>query len=74
VRVPIDISARKKVKLQIHCPACKRLTSQVETRTRSLIWYCSSCDVYHEVTPQGLILRSFKKQADIIVNLPDQEV
>jgi ribosomal protein L37AE/L43A len=72
VREPVNIPALKRARARIfvNCPTCGKVSSQVDKRARSTIWYCSACNVYHEATDRGDVLRSFRKEADQIINLP----
>jgi len=72
MRVPVDITALRRATPNVAC-TCGGPTTQVESRQTSVIWYCSRCDVYHEASPRGLVLRSFRKEADNIINLPARE-
>lgn len=73
MRESIDLPRLKKAALGVICPVCKGAVSQTDTRQNSVIWYCSSCEVYYETTPRGVSLRSFRKEANQIINLPRQE-
>lgn len=72
MRVSVDLERLKRAVLAGGCPHCKGVTPQVDSKKNSLIWYCAQCDVYHETTPRGVPLRSFRREADQIINLPPQ--
>lgn len=71
MRISVDISKRQELPDSLSCFTCKGPTSQVDTRSNSLIWYCQTCDVFHETTATGVRLRSFRKEGGQIIMLPE---
>lgn len=65
----VDIRSLKEVAPALKCSTCKQPMTQTGNRQRSVIWYCSRCDVFRETTVAGSELRSFKKEATQIINL-----
>jgi len=75
MRTPINLPKIRRVVPGSGCPHCQGTTTQVDVRPNSLIWYCTRCDVYNETTPRGASLRSYRKEADQIINiaLPEEQ-
>lgn len=69
-REAIDLPRLKKYTISMVCPQCHTTAVQVSTVANSLVWYCASCDVYHQTTTRGVPLRSYKKEAENIINIP----
>lgn len=65
----IDIRNLKEVVSSLKCPVHEQPLAQVDARQRSIVWYCSLCDVFYETTTGGSELRSFKKEVHQIINL-----
>jgi len=63
MRQPIDIMSlrRKRYPNMMNCSVCSSSLVPIETRSNTVIWYCSNCDLYNEYTSTGTFLRSFKK-------------
>lgn len=73
MRETVDLPRLKRAVPTIACPYCKSQVSQVSATQNALVWYCASCDVYHQTTPRGVSLGSYRKEAENIINLPPQE-
>lgn len=69
MRVAVDISKSQKLPDSLDCFTCEGPTACVDTRPNSLIWYCQTCDVFHETTAAGVRLRSFRKERGQIIVL-----
>jgi len=65
----VDIHRLNEEAPALKCSTCEQPLVKTDTRPRSVIWYCSRCDVFHETTVGGSELRSFKKEASQIINL-----
>lgn len=68
-RVHVDIREVKEAVSSLKCVTCEQPLARVDAGQRSVVWYCSRCDVFHETTTGGAILRTFKKAANQIINL-----
>jgi len=73
VRIAVGVDEGQAPLDSLDCFACKGPTSQVDTRANSLIWYCQTCDVFHETTVTGVKLRSFRKEKGQIIMLPGED-
>ncbi len=74
MRVPINLPKLKGAVPEVECPYCHSIVSQIDSTLNALVWYCTSCDVYHRTTDRGVSLGSYRKEAENIINLPPQEV
>lgn len=70
VREAVDLPRLKRVAAPMGCPYCHGTVSQVDTTQNSLVWYCANCDIHHQTTPRGVLLRSYRKDAETIINIP----
>lgn len=68
-RVHVDIRKVNEEVSSLKCDTCERSMARVNAGQRSVVWYCSRCDVFDETTVGGVSLRTFKKAANQIVNL-----
>ena len=64
MRQVVDITKLKRERFpnMIRCTVCNTDLSPVETRSNTVVWYCSKCSMYNEYTTTGIFLRPFKKQ------------
>jgi transcription elongation factor Elf1 len=67
VRQPIDINKLRKERYPntIPCAVCNTSLMPIETKSNTVVWYCSKCDLYNEYTSTGIFLRSFKKPTQV---------
>jgi ribosomal protein L37AE/L43A len=68
-RQHVDIRNLSEVASSLRCSVCKQPLAQVDTHHHSTVWYCSQCEVFRETTAGGSVLRTFKKDANQVVNL-----
>lgn len=68
-RQHVDIGTLNEAVSSLKCSTCEQPLAQAGVKQRSVVWYCSRCDVFHETTVGGSELRSFKKEVNQIINL-----
>ena len=64
-RVPIKIAPFPEA-LNLQCEACGSVMSRLESKPHTIIYYCAKCDVHSEVSHYGAVMRSFKKEPQVI--------
>jgi len=67
-RVPVDLTKLSDQTAPV-CPSCLGPITRVESRQHTDVWYCSACDVNHELTRDRCILGSFRKVNDQVIFL-----
>jgi ribosomal protein L37AE/L43A len=70
MRKSVDLTELGKRKV-LSCPSCGRQMSEVEFKPNTSVWFCGLCVVYHEATPDGCVLGSFRRVGNQIVFLPE---
>lgn len=68
-RIHIDIGKLRESASSLRCFTCGGPLSQIDSGRHTYTWYCSKCEVFHEATEAGAKLRSFRKEANQIINL-----
>jgi len=48
------------------CIKCTDDQIKIDSRSRSIVWYCSKCDVYEETTIEGAHLRHYLQKPTVI--------
>jgi len=71
-RVPIKIEPFPET-LNMKCEACGSIMSRLESKTHTIIYYCAKCDVHSEVSHYGIVMRSFKKEPQVIFTRGGQD-